>query len=80
MLKEMLMSLHSSLHNDISSMFTAFKAEMMYTGQKVGHIEKQMSTMTETVNDLVDSHDHTRKEYHWVRAKMANLEDRDTIM
>lgn len=35
-----------------------------------------MTAMTETVNDLVDTHDHTRKEHHWVRAKMADREDR----
>lgn len=76
MLKEMLISLHSSLHNVISSMFTAFKSEMVHTGNKIGQIEKQMAVMTETVNDLVDAHDHTRDEHHWVRAKMADLEDR----
>lgn len=71
MLKDMLISLHSSLHNDISSMFSAFKSEMVYMGNKVGHMEQQMSAMTETVNDLVDPHNHTCEE-QWVQAKMAD--------
>lgn len=49
---------------------------MHYMGQKVYHIEYQLGEITETVSDLVDAHDHTHKEQQWVRAKMADLEDR----
>lgn len=76
MLKEMLIYLHSSLHNDISSMFSAFKSEMICMRNKVGRIEQQLGTVTETVNDLVDAHDYTREEHQWMQAKMADLEDR----
>lgn len=60
-MKEMLISLQSSLYNDISSMFNKFSSQMHYMGQRVYHIKKQMGEMTETVNDLVDAHDHTRE-------------------
>lgn len=42
MLKEMLVSLHSSLHNDISAMFSALRSYMVHMGSKLSHVEKQM--------------------------------------
>lgn len=42
-------------------MFNKFSSQMHYMGQRVYHIKKQMGEMTETVNDLVDAHDHTRE-------------------
>lgn len=76
MLKDMLITLHSTIQNDISSMFSAFKSEIVHVNNRMGRIEHQMSAMTVTVNDLVDGHDHTRDEQQWVRAKMADLENR----
>lgn len=75
-LKDMLTTLHSSLHTDISSMLSAFKSEMIHVHNRMDRIEHQMSAMTVTVNDLVDVHDHTRDEHRWIRAKMVDLEDR----
>lgn len=62
-MKEMLISLQSSLHIDSASMFNKFSSQMHYMGQKVHHIESQIGNFTETVNYLVDAHDHTQKEH-----------------
>lgn len=61
-MKDMLISLQSSLRNDISTMFNKFSSQMHYMGQRVCNIETQVGEMTETVNDLVDAHDHTHEE------------------
>lgn len=61
-MKEMLISLQSSLHNDISSMFTKFSTEMQSMGKRIYHIEKQIGEVAETVNYLIDAHDSTRDE------------------
>lgn len=39
-------------------------------------LKNRWAPVTVTVNDLVDAHEHTRDEQQWVRAKMADLEDR----
>lgn len=62
-MKEMLISLQNSLHNDITSMFTKFSSQMHYMGQKVYHIESQIGDMTETANGLVDAHDHIQEQH-----------------
>lgn len=42
-------------------------------GDSVLQTENQMGEITETVNDLVDAHEHTEDE-QWKRAKTVDLE------
>lgn len=75
-LKDMLMSLQTSLMTDLSSMFRKISTDMQHMGNRVSNIERGMSECTTTVNDLIDAHDEIKEEQEWVCAKLADLEDR----
>lgn len=75
-LKDMLMSLQTSLMTDLSSLFHKINTDMSAIDQRVTTIEKGMTECTTTVNDLIDTYEEVRDEQEWVRAKLADLEDR----
>lgn len=75
-LKDMLMSLQTSLMTDLSSLFHQFNTDMHVMGQRVITIERGMTECTTTVNDMIDTYKEVRDEQEWVRAKLADLEDR----
>lgn len=75
-LKDMLISLQSSLMSDLSSLFHKMNSDLHVMDQRVSTIEQGMTECTTTVNDMIDTLDEVRDEQDWVRAKLANLEDR----
>lgn len=75
-LKDMLMSSQISLMTDLSSMFRKISTDMWTIRDRVSNIETGMTECTTTVNDLIDAHDEIKEEQEWVRAKLADLEDR----
>lgn len=75
-LKEMLMSLQTSLMTDLTSMFTKISTDMHYMGNRISTIEQGMTDCSTTVNDIIDAVDDIKGEQEWVRAKLADLEDR----
>lgn len=76
LLKDMLMSLQQSLHTDITSLFQKFSAEVSSLGERVNLVENAVNNITTTVNNLVDANDDGIEERQWLRAKIADLEDR----
>ncbi|XP_077341365.1 vomeronasal type-2 receptor 26-like [Lithobates pipiens] len=75
-LKEILMTLHNSLHNDLCTLTKQFSREFHALGDRVNNIEQSMGDMTSTINELVDAHDENVEDKVWIKAKMADLEDR----
>lgn len=77
-LKDMLMSLQSSIHSDIFSMVVHnFKAEITDLSDRVSNIESEMGEFTTSFNDLVDAHREKVEDLlKWMKAKLADLEDR----
>lgn len=73
-LKDMLISLKSMLHSDMMSCMQHFNTELIAVEDRVTHIEK--GEFAATINDLVDAHDANDSNHQWVRAKLADLEDR----
>lgn len=45
-------------------------------GERVTYMENKMENCTTTVNDLVDAYDEVKDDQMWIRAKLADLEDR----
>lgn len=75
-MKDMLLSLQSSLMVNISSMFNNFTIEMKRLGERVYHVEGEMEKQAHTVNNLVDAFKEQMEDTDWMRAKIADLEDR----
>lgn len=75
-LKEMLMSLQTSLMTDLSSLFSKISTEMHSMDNRISNMERGMTECSATVNDIIDAVDDIKDEQHWVRAKLADLEDR----
>lgn len=75
-LKDMLLSLQSSLMTDLSSLFTKISTDMHVMDERVSHLEHSMEECTTTVNDLIKTYAEVKEEQSWVRAKLANLDDR----
>lgn len=73
-LKDMLISLQSSLMSDLSSLITKFSSEIHSLG--VSYIEDKVEECTTTVNNLVDAYDEVQEEQSLIKAKLGDLEDR----
>lgn len=58
------------------SLTSRFSAEVHSLGDRVHTVESSMSDMVTTINDLVEAHEENIAERHWLKAKIANLEDR----
>lgn len=75
-LKDMLVSLRSTLHADMLAFTQQFKTEVAAVDSRVTHIESKMGEFTSTFNDLVDAHNERDDEIHAIKTKLADLEDR----
>lgn len=75
-MKDMLLSLQASLMLNISAMINNFASEMQGMGERVQHIEHKMDDCTSTVNDLIDAYKEQADDTDWIKAKLADLEDR----
>lgn len=75
-LKDMLLSLQSSLMNDLSSMFHRVTSDIHKLDDRMTNAERGIQACTSTVNEVIDSYDTVKEEQAWMRAKMADLEDR----
>lgn len=66
MLKDMLISLRSSLHNDIVATMR----------ERVDYVENAMGEYSISFNTLVDSHNAHSNDHMWLKDKIADLEAR----
>lgn len=75
-LKDMLISLRSTLHADIQSLTRQFKSEISSVNKRISHVETKMGEFACTFNDLVDAHNDRDDDMLQLKLKLANLEDR----
>lgn len=75
-LKDMLVSLRSSMHTDMMQCVHNFKSELGAIGGRVDHIEDKMGDFAASHNTLIDAHNDQSDEITWLRSKVADLEDR----
>lgn len=72
-MKDMLLSLQSSLMFNLTTLIHKFTSEMQYMEERVQHIEHKMDDCTTTVNDLIDAYKDQAEDNDRIKAK---LEDR----
>lgn len=75
-LKEMVVSLRSSLHSDMVSCMHKFSKDLISVSERVSHVENKMGEYAVTINDLVDANDERDEEIESLKAKMVDMEDR----
>lgn len=75
-LKDMLVSLCNSLHADMMKCMRSFKTKVNELGERVDHVEQKMGEHASSYNLLVDAHNDQSDEVTWLKAKVADLEDR----
>lgn len=75
-MKDMLLSLRSSLHDDMQSMLRKIDDNMQEMGDRLPHTENKMAEFATAFNDLVDSHNSQTDEVTWLKSKVSDLEDR----
>lgn len=75
-LKEMLVSLRSSLHSDMISCVHKFDTELQSVTSRVSHIENKMGEYAATISDLVEANEGKEDDIEEIRAKMTDIEDR----
>lgn len=75
-LKEMLVSLRSSLQFNMISCVHKFSTELQSVSTRVIHIETKMGDYAATINDQVDANDSKEDDIEVIKAKMADIEDR----
>lgn len=75
-LKDMLVSLRSTLHADILTLTSHFKTEMKAVNNRVTHIEHKMGEFAGAINEVIDAHNEKDDEIPQLKSKMADLEDR----
>lgn len=76
-LKDMLLSLRSSLQSDLMDCMHKFNTSIQAVETRVKHIEQKMGEYAVTINDLVDSHEEKEGDTEWLKAKIADIEDRN---
>lgn len=74
-LKDMLVSLRRTIHTDMMACMRQFSSKLTAVGDWVDHIEVKMGEYA-TINDLVDVHDTVDEEQNWIKAKLADLDDK----
>lgn len=74
-MKDMLISLQSSLMTNLSSLIHKFTSDMRYMGDRVQYIKTKMDECTGTVNDLVDACMTQKDDTPWIKSKLGGLED-----
>ena len=75
-LKEMLVSLRSSLHSDMVSCVHKFSSDLRHVADRVSHVETKMGEYASTINALVDANETTEDDIESLKAKIAEMEDR----
>ena len=75
-LKDMLLSLRSTIHADMMSCMQKFHTDIQEVESRVDHIECKMGEFASTINYLVDAQKENEDEMEGVKAKMADMEDR----
>lgn len=76
-LKDMLLSLRSSLQSDMMKCMHKFNTNLQAVETRVEHIEQKMGEYAVTINDLVDSHEEREGDTDWLKDKIADIEDRN---
>lgn len=72
-MKDMLVSLRSSIHSDVQSIALKLNTEIQDLGNRVSHAENKMGEFASAYNDLVDSHNDRENDTVWLKAKVADL-------
>lgn len=75
-LKEMLMSLRSSLHQDMLQTVQKCQAEVHSLGERVNQIEITLDSHASSFNAMVDAHANQSDDVSWIKDKLSDLEDR----
>lgn len=75
-LKDMLVSLGSSLHTDMMECLKNFNNEVGEHPGRVDHIEHKMGEFAPFHNSLIDAHNDRNDKVTWLKAKIADLVDR----
>lgn len=75
-LKKMLISFQTSLMTDLSSLFHKITSDIHSLDDRVTNAERRLYACTSTVNDTTEAYDAVKEEQAWMRAKLADLEDR----
>lgn len=75
-LKDMLVSLRNTLHADMLECMRSFKYNIGELGGRIDHVEENMGEFASSYNSLVDAHNDQAEKVTWLRAKVADLEDR----
>lgn len=75
-LKDMLVSLRSSLQTDMLSIMQNIGHSLTLNEDRIIHIETNVSGITSTVNDIIDTQETHMQETKWIKEKLADIEDR----
>lgn len=75
-LKDMLMSLQSSLQAHMLSFMHNFGHSITVMQDRISHVETNISDITTTVNDIIDTQESHMQDNKWIKDKLADLEDR----
>lgn len=75
-LKDMLVSLRSSLQADMMNCMHRLSGELREVESRVDRIENKMGEFASTINDLVDASEAQDGESEWIKKKIADIEDR----
>lgn len=75
-LKDMLLSLRSTIQSDMASYMHKINKDIQSVGNRIDHIETKMEEYAGTINDLVDANDEREGDTEWIKAKLADMEDR----
>ncbi|XP_073453695.1 uncharacterized protein [Aquarana catesbeiana] len=75
-LKEMLVSLRSSLHSDMLSCIHTVNRDLQEVSERVTYVEDKMGKFATTINALVDANESNEDDIDSIKAKMADMEDR----
>lgn len=75
-LKDVLLSLRNSLQADLMNCMHRFNNKIQAVESRVEHIEHKMGEYASTINDLVDYTEEKEGDTEWIKAKLADIEDR----
>lgn len=73
-LKDMFISLRSTIHSDMITCMQKLNTELNAMGDRVDHIETKMGEYATTINNLMDAHNTNEDEHLRFKAKLADLE------
>lgn len=75
-LKEMLISLQTSLMTHLSSLFHKITTDIHSLDDRVTNAKRGIYACTSTVNETIEAYDAVKEVQAWMCAKLADLEDR----